>query len=485
MTPGFEMVVGLEVHAQLDTRTKIFCDCRTTFGDPPNTHTCPVCLGLPGALPVLNGQAVRLGVRAALALECTVHAVSVFARKNYFYPDLPKGYQISQYDQPFATNGRILLSPGVGAVDHLPARTIRITRIHFEEDAGKLVHDRYADYTAVDLNRAGTPLIEIVSEPDLRSAADAREYLRRLKEILEHTDVSDANMEEGSLRVDANVSVRPVGASSLGTKTEIKNMNSFSGVERALDVEFARQCAIVGSGGRVQQETLLYDAATNQVRSARTKEEAHDYRYFPEPDLPPLFLTDAFVAEQRAALPELPEARRRRFEAEFGLTAADAGVLVSSRAIADYFEAVVSHQADAKAAAAWVIGDVLAWLNDRHASIHQLLVTPRQLGALVGLVREGTLSRGAAKRVFARMSVSGEEPDVVMEREGLRQVGDHAALQAWVEEVWAAHPEEAARFVAGDQKLLGVLVGLVMKRSAGRADPKRVNALVRARAARA
>ena len=470
----WEMVVGLEVHVQLLTRTKLFCNCSAEFGAPPNANTCPVCLALPGALPVLNGHAVALAARAAYALGCEVHAESIFARKNYFYPDLPKGYQISQFDRPLATNGRLVLD------DADESRFVRIHRVHMEEDAGKSIHDRYAGHTAIDLNRSGTPLIEIVSEPDLRSAVDTGTYLRRLKQILEYLEVSDANMEEGSLRVDANVSVRRFGESVLGTKTEIKNMNSFSGVERALEVEFARQVALLERGERVVQQTMLFDAHRNEVRPARSKEESHDYRYFPEPDLPPLRLTSEWLSSAKAGLPELPSSRRGRL-VKAGLPAYDAEVLTASRELADYYDAVAAAHGDAKTAANWVMGEVQAQLNNRGQTITDLRVSPANLAALLDMVRAGEVSNSAAKTVFARMIESGEAPAVIADRDGLRQVGDDSQLSSWIEEVMAVNSDEAKRFLAGEKKLLGVLVGKVMKASGGKADPKKVNQLLSAR----
>ncbi len=475
--PRYELVVGLEVHVQLKTRSKIFCPCSTEFGAPPNANTCPVCLALPGALPVLNAHAVQLAVRAALALDCTVHRASVFARKNYFYPDLPKGYQISQFDQPLATGGRLV----IGTADDGAPRVVGITRAHMEEDAGKSVHDRFPAATAIDLNRAGSPLVEIVSEPDIRTPAEAREYCVRLKEVLEYTEVSDANMEEGSLRVDANVSIRSHGSATLGTKTEIKNMNSFAGVERAIAVEFERQCALLEAGERVVQQTLLWDADRHEVRPARSKEGSHDYRYFPDPDLPPLLLAEHWIEAQRRALPELPAARRTRLQAAYALSPYDAGVLTATRALADFYEAVAQAHGDGKAAANWVMGEVLASLNNAGIPIAALRVAPADLAALLGLVREGAVSNSAAKKVFAIMVRDGGAPRALAEREGLMQVSDDAALAAWVDEVWAAHPDEVRRLAAGEKKLLGVLVGAVMKRSGGRADPRKVNQLLAAR----
>ena len=476
VTARYEMVVGLEVHVQLRTHTKAFCSCDATYGAPPNVNTCPVCLALPGALPALNREAVHLAMRAAHALGCTVNPVSVFARKNYFYPDLPKGYQISQYDRPLALAGRLEIGDG-GA-----ARTVGITRVHMEEDAGKSIHDRYPGATAIDLNRAGVPLIEIVSEPDMRSSADAVAYLTALKQILEYIDVSDVNMEEGSLRVDANVSARPRGVTALGTKTEVKNMNSFSGVQRALEAEFERQCALLERGERVHQQTMLWDGARNEVRPARSKEASHDYRYFPEPDLPPLVLDPHWIDEVRRELPELPRARRDRFAHEYGLAGADVGVLTATPALADYFEAAAKAHGDAKAAANWVMGEVLATLNVSNESIERFRVAPASLARLLDLVRDGIVSHSAAKRVFALMAETGDAPDRVAEREGLLQVRDADELTRWVDEVLAEYPAEAGRFRSGEKKLLGVLVGLVMKKSKGRADPRRVNQLLSERA---
>ena len=468
----WEMIVGLEVHVHLLTRTKLFCNCPTEFGAPPNQNTCPVCLALPGALPVLNQHAVRLAVRAAMALGCEVHEESIFARKNYFYPDLPKGYQISQFDRPIATNGRLALQ------DDDETHDVRVHRVHMEEDAGKSIHDRYAGHTAIDLNRSGTPLVEIVSEPDLRSAADTVVYLKRLKQILEYLDVSDANMEEGSLRVDANISVRERGTTNYGTKTEIKNMNSFHGVERALEVEFARQVEVIERGERVVQQTMLWDASSSTVRPARSKEESHDYRYFPEPDLKPLRLTPEWIASVRAELPELPATRRRRFVESMKVPVYDAEVLAATRELGDYFEAVASAHGDAKVAANWVMGSVLARLKDSGESLREFRIEPAKLAALLGMVRDGSVSNTAAKTIFAHMAERGGDPVAIADKEGLRQVGDDDQLVAWIEQVLAASPDEARRFEAGDKKLLGVLVGMVMKASGGKADPKKVNKLL-------
>jgi aspartyl-tRNA(Asn)/glutamyl-tRNA(Gln) amidotransferase subunit B len=473
----YEMVVGLEVHVQLKTRTKAYCGCSTDFGAPPNVNTCPVCLALPGALPVLNEHAVVLATRAALGLGCRINPESVFARKNYFYPDLPKGYQISQFDQPLATGGFVVIGKSEKGSDI----QIGITRLHMEEDAGKSIHDRYPGATAIDLNRSGVPLIEIVSEPDMRTAAAAGAYLRTLKQILQYLDVSDVSMEEGSLRVDANISVRPPGQAKLGTKTEVKNMNSFSAVEKALESEYERQCALLDEGGKVEQQTLLWDGARETVRPSRTKEGSHDYRYFPEPDLRPLLLDEKWIAHTREDLPELPEQRKRRLVEEFGLSHHEIDQLTTTPALAEYFEAVGRASGDGKGAYNWVMGEVMAALRASGEEISHFKVRPADLAQLLNLVRDGTISHTAAKRVFARMVETGKPAAQVAADEGLLQVGDEAAIAAWVDEVLAEHPEEARRYRSGEKKLQGVLVGFVMKKSKGRADPKLVNQVVSGR----
>ena len=469
---GWETVIGLEVHVQLRTRTKMFCSCRTTFGDPPNINVCPTCLGLPGALPLPNAEAIRLATRGALALGCTVHPTSVFARKNYFYPDLPKGYQISQFDRPLATAGRVAFdSAERGRIE------VGITRLHVEEDAGKLVHDRFPGKTAVDLNRAGIPLAEIVSEPDLRSPAEARAYLTTLRQILVYAGVSDCSMEQGSLRVDANISIRRPG-DALGTKAEVKNLNSFANVERALEAERDRQIACAGRGERIRQVTLLFNAGTGEVRELRSKEESHDYRYFPDPDLPPLVLREEWIAEQRASLPELPEARRARLEIAYRLSAYDARVLTSEIALAEYFESVVSAGVEAKTAANWVMGEVMTTFNETGG----FPVDAGRLAALTALARDGVVSHQAAKRVYAELAQRPhEQPKAVADRLGLVQVRDQGALADWVDEVLAAHPAEVARFKGGETKLMGFFVGQVMKRSQGKADPKGVQPVLQER----
>ncbi len=473
----YEMVVGLEVHVQLKTRAKAFCGCSTDFGAPPNVNTCPVCLALPGALPVLNEHAVELATRAALGLGCKINPVSVFARKNYFYPDLPKGYQISQFDQPLATGGSVVIGKSEKGGDI----QIGITRLHMEEDAGKSIHDRYPGATAIDLNRAGVPLIEIVSEPDIRNAAGAGAYLRTLKQILQYLDVSDVSMEEGSLRVDANISVRPPGQVKLGTKTEVKNMNSFSAVEKALESEFGRQCALLDAGAKVEQQTLLWDGARDTVRPSRTKEGSQDYRYFPEPDLRPLMLEEKWIDHARKDLPELPEARKVRLILEYGISPSEVEQLTTTPALAEYFEAVARASGDGKGAYNWVMGEVMAALRASGEDISRFKVRPADLAQLLNLVRDGTISHTAAKRVFARMVETGKPASQVAADEGLLQVGDEGAIATWVDEVLEEHPEEAKRYLSGEKKLQGVLVGFVMKKSKGRADPKRVNQLLSTR----
>ncbi|MCC7007626.1 MAG: Asp-tRNA(Asn)/Glu-tRNA(Gln) amidotransferase subunit GatB [Acidobacteria bacterium] len=475
---AFEPVIGLEVHAQLSTATKIFCGCATAFGAPPNTEVCPVCLGLPGALPVLNRRAVELAVRVALALGSAIQPRSVFARKNYFYPDLPKGYQISQYELPLARGGAIPMPAGQEA--------IRLTRIHMEEDAGKSLHHGLPDSartTSLDFNRSGVPLIEIVTEPELRSAADAAECFSRLREILVAVGANDGNMEEGSLRCDANVSVRPVGSATLGTKTEIKNVNSFRYVQKAIAYEIDRQIDVLSRGGHVHQETRLFDSETGETTPMRGKEEAHDYRYFPEPDLPPLDVPEAWIAEIRTALPELPEARKERLVAAHGLGEYDADLLV--RLLdggADYFEAVVGAGAPAKAASNWMQGEIRRRLKDLgEDDMARVPVPADALAELIVAAERGVISSTVAKDVFDKMWTTGQRAQAIIDAEGLAQIADSAALAALADDVLARHPDAVAQYRAGRTNTLGFLVGQVMKASGGKANPKVVTDLLKQR----
>lgn len=470
---GIESVIGLEIHVQLRTTTKMFCSDPAEYGAPPNSHVCPVCLGLPGALPVINADAVDLGARAALGVHCDVHEESIFARKNYFYPDLPKGYQITQFDRPIATGGHIDIPSEDGG-----SKRIRIRRIHLEEDAGKSLHDRIPGGTAVDLNRAGTPLVEIVTEPDIRSATDARAFLVRLKRALEYLGVSDCNMEEGSLRVDANVSIRHPGE-ELGPKTEVKNMNSFSNVERAIQYELERQRGLRAGGKPVEHQTMLWDAGRGEARPMRSKEESHDYRYFPEPDLPPLRLSRERIEELRAALPEMPWLRQERFERDYRLSAKHSEQLTANHPLADYYEGVISAGVEPQEGANWVMGEVLSAVNANATTIGSFPVRPPALAELLRLISEGTISRPVGRQVFFAMVQTGKLPAEIVAEQGLTQVRDEGALIGWVDEVIAKSPDEAERFRGGDAKLMGYFVGQVMKLSGGKADPKQVSAMVK------
>jgi aspartyl-tRNA(Asn)/glutamyl-tRNA(Gln) amidotransferase subunit B len=473
---SFEAVIGLEIHAQLLTATKIFCGCSTAFGAPPNAHTCPVCAGLPGALPVLNRRAVDLAVTAAVALGCDIHERSVFARKNYFYPDLPKGYQISQYEQPLATGGGLQLPAAVGG------QYVKLTRIHMEEDAGKSLHEGFADSdrkTYLDYNRSGVPLVEIVTEPDMRSAEEAAVFFETLRQILVWLGVNDGNMDEGSLRCDANVSVRRPGDSRLGTKTEVKNVNSFRYLEKAIQYEIGRHIDVIDHGGRIVQETRLFDAAQGKTYSMRSKEEAHDYRYFPEPDLPPLVVDVERRQAVIAALPELPDARRRRFIAAYALPEYDAALLTQTRGLADYFEETARLSGNPKAASNWVMGEVLRTMKEKAIPIESVPIPPEALAALIAIVERGTVSSTVAKEVFATMYESGRRADEIVAAEGLAQISDSSSLEPIVRRVVAAHPDVVAEIRAGKDRKFQFLVGQVMKETKGKGDPKLVTDLVR------
>jgi aspartyl-tRNA(Asn)/glutamyl-tRNA(Gln) amidotransferase subunit B len=479
---AYEVVIGLEVHAQLATRSKMFCGCPTTFGATPNSQTCPICLGMPGVLPVINRRAVEFGVRTALAFGLRVNAACRFARKHYYYPDMPKNFQISQYEEPLAEDGALEIDGRDGP------RRIGIQRLHLEEDVGKLVHEgdfAAAQASLVDYNRSGMPLMETVSRPDLRSPAEAAAYLKAFRAVLLYLGVCDGNMEEGSLRCDANVSLRPAGAAELGTKVEIKNLNSFRNVERALEYEVKRQGEELAAGRRIVQETRLFDADRGVTRSTRSKEYAHDYRYFPEPDLVPLKLDPAWVESLRAVLPELPRARRQRFTSEYGLPAYDAEILTQSRALAEYYEAAVRVHANAKAISNWIMSELLRELGgDDEAALASAPVSPVHLAGLVRLIDDGTISGKIAKDVFARMLASGEEPATIVRREGLTQVADAGALEALVDQAIAGNPKAVADFKAGKTAAAKAFVGQVMKASGGKANPAMVDRLVQEKLSR-
>lgn len=473
MNNRYEAVIGLEVHAQLSTETKIFCGCSTKFGAEPNTNICPVCLGHPGVLPVMNKKVVEYTVLMGLATGCRINERSVFARKNYFYPDLPKGYQISQYEEPICENGKVEIEFKDGS-----KKVIGITRIHMEEDAGKSIHDQNIS-TLIDLNRCGTPLIEIVSDPDLRSPEEAYLYLTKLRQIVTYLGICDGNMEQGSLRCDANVSVRLKGASAFGTKTEVKNMNSFRNVERAIAFEIERQIGLLEDGKDVVQETLLWDADTNSAYPMRSKEEAHDYRYFPDPDLLSVVVDEKLKNEIEKLLPELPDKRRERFISQYQLPQYDSDILTSSRQLADYYEQVVSVTEDYKSASNWIMTDVLKAVNDQKITIEEFQVKPLNLGKMIRMIGNNTISGKIAKEIFPEMINSGKDPEEIVIEKGLIQISDTSEIEKAVDKVIAANPKDAKEFLDGKEKVLGFLVGQVMKETKGKANPQIVNQILR------
>lgn len=474
----YEIVIGLEVHTELKTNSKIFCGCSTKFGSEQNTNVCPVCLGLPGVLPVINEKVVEFAIKAGLALNCSILPFSKFDRKNYYYPDLPKNFQTSQYDLPIAVNGYLDIDVNG------ETKRIGVTRVHMEEDAGKLVHSgtiSNSEYALVDYNRTGVPLIEIVSEPDLRTPEEAKAYLEKLKSILEYIDVSDCKMEEGSLRCDANISLRKRGESKLGTKAEIKNLNSFKMVQKGLEYEAERQADVLEDGGRIVQETRSWDDAKGITVSMRSKEQAHDYRYFPEPDLVPIVVDPAKVEEIRANLPELPDARKKRLMTDYGLSDYDAEVITASKAVAEYYDQIITFKADPKAAANWLMGEVSKFLNAANLGIKDCPVSPEKLAGMIGLIEKGTISSKIAKTVFEEMWTSGKEAAVIVKEKGLVQITDTGEIEAIVDAVIAANPQSVADFKAGKERALGFLVGQIMKQTKGRANPEMVNNLLKER----
>nr|WP_308726348.1 Asp-tRNA(Asn)/Glu-tRNA(Gln) amidotransferase subunit GatB [Desulfobacca acetoxidans] len=468
----YEVVIGLEVHAQLLTQSKIFCGCATTFGATPNSQTCPICLGMPGVLPVLNRKVVEYGLKMALATHCLIASYSRFARKNYFYPDLPKGYQISQYELPLAEHGRVDIE-----VDGVK-KQIGLTRIHMEEDAGKLIHDEQLPISYVDFNRTGVPLLEIVSEPDLRTPDEAAAYLKAIRNILLYLEICDGNMEEGSLRCDANISLRPQGATEFGVRTELKNMNSFRNVQRALEYEIRRQRSLLDAGGEVIQETRLWDANQGKTYSMRGKEEAHDYRYFPDPDLIPLVISPEWLKEVQATLPELPDAKKERFISQYDLPEYDAGVLTQEKALADYFEDCVRDFPQPKKVSNWIMSELMRELKKEDQDIQTCPVAPTGLARLLTLVEEEVISGKIAKSVFMEMIASGNDPDAIVKAKGLIQISDTGSLETLAREILAANPKEVADFKAGKTKVMGFFVGEMMKKTKGQANPKLANQLL-------
>ena len=469
----YEVVIGLEVHAQLLTETKMFCRCSTKFGSEPNSQTCPVCIGMPGVLPVMNRKAVEYAILTGLATNCRIAPYSRFARKNYFYPDLPKNYQISQYELPLCENGFVEI-----VVDN-EVKRIGITRIHMEEDAGKNIHEERGDHSFVDLNRTGVPLMEIVSEPDLRSPGEASEYMKKLRAILRYLGVCDGNMEQGSLRCDANVSIRPIGQNEFGTRAELKNINSFKFVEKALEYEIKRQVSVIEDGGRIIQETRLWDSAAGVTRSMRSKEEAHDYRYFPEPDLPPILVSQEWIDEIKANLPELPDEKRKRFIGQHGLPEYDAELLTSEKAIADWYERVVESGGQPKVVANWMMGDLMRLLNEENKSVDALLFGPAQMVGMLKLIDDGTISGKIAKTVFEEMYRTGKNAGDIVKEKGLVQISDTSEIEMAVNDVLAKSASEVERFKGGDEKLMGFFVGQVMKATKGKANPKMLNDLLK------
>ncbi|NOJ82629.1 Asp-tRNA(Asn)/Glu-tRNA(Gln) amidotransferase subunit GatB [Myxococcus xanthus] len=469
----FQPVIGLEVHAQLLTQSKIFCGCSTAFGAEPNRNTCPVCLGMPGVLPVLNQRVAEFAVRTGLALECTIRPTSVWSRKNYFYPDLPKGYQITQFDQPICEHGRLVIDTPQGE------KSIRILRIHMEEDAGKSVHDAGGGQSLVDLNRAGVPLLEIVSQPDLRDADEAVEYLKAMRDVLVYLGVNDGNLEEGSFRCDANVSVMPKGSTTFGQRCELKNLNSFRFLKQAIEYEIARQVDVIESGGKVVQETRLWDVNKGVTRSMRSKEEAHDYRYFPEPDLPPLHVSAEAIDAAAKALPELPRAKLQRFTRQYGLPAYDARILTAERPLADYFEACAGHYKDYKKLSNWFLGELMRLLKEEGTPLSALRFTPAQLGELLGAVDQGMVSANAGKDVLGEMFRTGKAPSDIIAEKGLAQVSDTGAIEAVVDDILAKNAGEIEKYRAGKKQVFGFFVGQVMRAMKGKGNPALVNELLK------